>query len=66
MIRIYKCVCFNQKFSDLKKFSEKNKIKTLDELKSKVLVASKCETCVPYINKMFENGQTEFNEIIKS
>ena len=64
MIKIYKCVCFNQKFEDLKKFAEQNNITNLEDLQSKIEVASKCQTCVPYINKMFDTGETEFFNLI--
>ena len=43
---------------------EENDLSTLEEVKEYVDVSKNCQLCRPYLNKMIETGETEFNYII--
>ncbi|MDZ4713784.1 MAG: (2Fe-2S)-binding protein [bacterium] len=62
---ITKCICYDTTFSEMKKIMQKHDLKTLDELKKVRMVASNCRLCLPYINRMIETGQTEFELILE-
>ena len=49
----------------MKKIMEEKNIFSLEELKKHKVVADNCKLCVPYIEKMLETGQTEFENIIE-
>lgn len=63
MSKVTRCVCFNITFKELKEISDKNNCKNILELKQFVVFSQKCKLCLPYVEKMFETGKTEF-EII--
>ncbi len=62
---INRCVCFNVKFADVKKVMDENGFTTLDEVQSIIDVSKNCKLCRPYLEKMLETGETEFNYIIE-
>lgn len=62
--KVDKCICFDTTFAEMKKIMEENNLKTLEELKQVKRVADNCMLCVPYIFKMIETGETEFELMI--
>ncbi|KAA3632776.1 MAG: (2Fe-2S)-binding protein [Calditrichaeota bacterium] len=57
---VTRCVCFNKKFSELKKIAKANNCSSLEELQEKVTFGENCKRCHPYVKKMFETGETVF------
>jgi len=49
----------------MKVIIDEHQLKNIDELREYADVAMNCKLCVPYIDKMFETGQTKFEIIIK-
>ncbi len=62
---ITKCVCFDMTFAQMKKKMEEKNINDIEGLRKIKPVATNCKLCLPYINKMIETGQTEFDQIIE-
>ncbi|MEO8209025.1 MAG: (2Fe-2S)-binding protein [bacterium] len=62
---ITKCICYDTTFSEMKNIMEENNLKTLEELREIKIVAANCKLCVPYINRMIETGETEFDVILE-
>jgi len=60
--QIKKCICHNISFSEIQILLQKE---SLEELKEKNLCCSKCQYCVPYVLKMIETGETEFENFLK-
>jgi len=61
---IDRCICFNVKFSEVKEIMEENNFTTIEEVQEVVVVSKNCKLCRPYLEKMVETGETEFNYII--
>lgn len=57
---VIRCVCFNKKFTELKKIAEKHNVRTIEELQEYVVFGKNCQRCHPYIKLMLETGQTVF------
>lgn len=62
---INRCVCFNVKFADVKRIMDENGFTKLEEAQSVIDVSKNCKLCRPYLEKMLETGETEFNYIIE-
>ncbi|MBN8568622.1 MAG: (2Fe-2S)-binding protein [Ignavibacteria bacterium] len=62
---IDRCICFNVKFADVKKIMDDNGFNTLEEVQSVIDVSKNCKLCRPYLEKMLQTGETEFNYIIE-
>lgn len=62
---IDRCICFNVKFADVKKIMNDKRFNTLEEVQTVIDVSKNCKLCRPYIEKMIETGETEFNYIIE-
>lgn len=61
---VLKCICFDTTFEEMKEIMKKNNINSIEELRNIKQIAENCRLCLPYIEKMIETGQTEF-EVIK-
>lgn len=61
---INRCVCYNIKFSEVKKIMGENNLTTIDEVKNIIDVSKKCQLCRPYLERMLKTGETEFSYII--
>jgi hypothetical protein len=44
---------------------DENGFKTIEEVQTVIDVSKNCKLCRPYIEKMIETGETEFNYIIE-
>lgn len=60
---VTRCVCFNKKFSELKKIARSNNITSLEELQKHVKFGLNCRRCHPYVKRMLETGETIFEVI---
>ena len=60
---VTRCVCFNKKFSELKKIARSRNITSLEELQKVVKFGLNCQRCHPYVKKMLESGETIFEVI---
>lgn len=58
-----RCICFNKKFSELKLLIDKYDLKSVDELRRYFIFGENCQTCIPYIEKIFDTGKTEFKPV---
>jgi hypothetical protein len=61
---IDRCVCFDLRFSDLKRKLDERPA-TLDQVASRFGCGSCCGLCRPYIACMLETGQTVFTEVLR-
>lgn len=57
---VTKCICHSRKFSEIKEYAEANNFKTVGELQRQNFCSCGCGLCIPYIDLMFETGETEF------
>lgn len=61
---INRCVCFNQTFAKLKEIAQSNACNTLEALQGHIIFGENCGLCRPYVRRMLQTGETEFNEIV--
>jgi NAD(P)H-nitrite reductase large subunit len=54
------CVCYNISFDELKGLSEREALRTLDELRERTKCCTGCGMCEPYVQLMLRTGQTRF------
>ena len=64
-MEIDRCICVNTSFQMCKVFADSLSNPTLEDLEKELDVGCSCSLCRPYLKKMLETGQTEFNEIIE-
>jgi len=57
---ITRCVCFNKKFTELKKIAEKNNVECLEELQKYARFGLNCKRCHAYVERMLETKETIF------
>lgn len=62
---IDRCICYNVKFSEVKKIMEENNFTTIEEVQEEIDVSKNCKLCRPYIERMMKTGETEFDYIIE-
>lgn len=55
-----RCVCFSVPFEELKKIADKYDCSTIEELQEHIDFGLGCGMCCPYVNKMLNTGQIEF------
>lgn len=56
---VKQCVCFERTFRELKESGAK----TLDEIIERFHCSTGCGLCSPYIQRMLQTGETEFEVI---
>jgi bacterioferritin-associated ferredoxin len=64
MIRIDRCVCFDQNFADLKAVADSTGSRSVADLQEHVEFGSNCGLCRPYVSRMLTTGETVFSEIL--
>jgi bacterioferritin-associated ferredoxin len=60
---IDRCVCFDLRFSDLKKKLDERPA-SMDQIARRYGCGSCCGICRPYIERMLESGETVFTEVL--
>ncbi|MDZ7692739.1 MAG: hypothetical protein U5K69_16705 [Balneolaceae bacterium] len=58
---VKKCICHSRTFEEIKLYAETNNIDDVDELVADGYCSTICGLCIPYVSKMLESGQTEFD-----
>ena len=61
MSTVSRCICYNRSFKEIKDFAEQHGYSTVEELKSINYCSNSCGLCAPYVELMFETGETEFD-----
>jgi len=61
---IDRCYCYQQTFAALKDVAEETGVDSVEALQAHVTFGENCQLCHPYVRRMFETGQTVFEEII--
>ena len=57
---VTRCICFGRTFAELKRVAAARGCKTVSELQQHALFGRACMMCVPYVERMLETGETEF------
>ncbi|MDR8390842.1 hypothetical protein NC796_06825 [Aliifodinibius sp. S!AR15-10] len=57
---VKKCICHDRTFQEIKDYSQERGISSIEELQAEQYCSCQCKFCVPYIEMMFETGQTVF------
>ena len=65
VIQIYRCVCFDQTFSELKRVAEDASVDTVQDLQKHIEFGLNCGLCLPYVRRMLTTGQSVFSEVIE-
>ncbi len=60
-MRVYRCVCDDVTFAELKKLADSKEIRTVTNLQKDRPFGRSCGLCVPYVRRMLEDGSTEFD-----
>ncbi|PSQ80675.1 MAG: (2Fe-2S)-binding protein [Bacteroidetes bacterium QS_1_63_11] len=63
-MNIDRCHCYDQTFAHLRDVAENTGASSIDELQAHVTFGENCQLCHPYVRRMFETGQTVFEEVI--
>jgi NAD(P)H-nitrite reductase large subunit len=53
---VRRCVCFSTTFEELLEAD----VRSIDEIQERFRCGTKCGTCVPYLKKMLDTGETAF------
>lgn len=53
---VNRCVCNEVPFLEISALIKKERISSLEELKKKITVCTKCKLCEPFIEKILEKG----------
>jgi bacterioferritin-associated ferredoxin len=56
-----RCICHQISFLEIKEISKQKGLKSIEELQELKISCTNCKLCVPYIELMFETGETVFN-----
>lgn len=58
--KVSKCICHDRSFKEILDYARDNQYKEIDTLQEDDYCSCNCGMCVPYIELMFETGETEF------
>jgi bacterioferritin-associated ferredoxin len=61
---IDRCICFQQRFADLKAVADAQDVHDVAALQAHVAFGMKCRLCHPYVRRMLRTGETVFHEIV--
>ena len=57
---VSRCICHKRDFVEVKEYAEEQGYTTIEELQADKFCSCSCGLCIPYIQLMFETGDTEF------
>ena len=57
---VNQCICHKKTFDEVKAYAEENGYTTVEELQAEEFCSNSCRMCKPYIELMFETGETAF------
>lgn len=58
---VTQCVCYDVQFAALKRLIAETGVRTVEELQQHIEFGENCQLCLPFVQKIFETGQTEFD-----
>ncbi len=58
--KVSRCICHKRDFTEIKEYAEENGYGSVEELQSDKFCSCSCGLCIPYIELMFETGETKF------
>lgn len=57
---VNRCICHNKTFTEVKEYAEQEGITKVAELQAEDYCSNNCRMCEPYLEMMFETGETAF------
>ncbi len=54
------CICHARSFEEIKDFAEQAGFTRVEELQAADFCSTNCKMCKPYVEMMFETGETAF------
>ncbi len=57
---VNRCICHNKTFTEIKEFAKQEGMTDVSELQSADFCSNSCRMCEPYLDLMFETGETAF------
>jgi NAD(P)H-nitrite reductase large subunit len=57
---VNRCICHSRSFKEIKAYAEESGITSVEELQAEDFCSCGCGLCIPYIELMFETGDTKF------
>tara|TARA_R110000868_G_scaffold304437_14_gene565192 strand:+ start:36442 stop:36663 length:222 start_codon:yes stop_codon:yes gene_type:complete len=57
---VNRCICHNKTFTEIKEYAEQEEITEVSELQAMDFCSNNCRMCEPYLELMFETGETAF------
>ena len=57
---VNRCICHSRTFTEIKNHANENDFTRVKELQADNFCSCGCGLCIPYIERMFETGETEF------
>lgn len=57
---VSKCICHDRSFTEIKEHARQSGFTKIEELQAEDYCSCSCGLCIPYIEMMFETGETEF------
>lgn len=58
---VNRCICHQIAFSEIKRIAEERGLNSVEELIEENISSTNCQLCKPYLEKMFETGETSFD-----
>ena len=60
---VTRCVCFDVPFLTMKQIIVEHGVEDVDALRTHIQFGEKCRLCVPYVERIFSTGATEFEAV---
>jgi len=57
---VTRCVCFDVSFARMKELIDARGLQSPEELRACIQFGEKCKLCAPFVERIFESGETEF------
>ena len=57
---VTRCVCFDVSFAQMKKLIDAHDLRSIEELRAHIQFGEKCKLCAPFVERIFDSGETEF------
>lgn len=57
---VSKCICHDRTFEEIKEYAKDYNYDHVEDLQADHYCSCSCGLCIPYIELMFETGETEF------
>lgn len=57
---VSRCICHKKSFEEIKEFASNEGINKVEELQALSYCSNSCQMCKPYVELIFETGETAF------